>query len=100
MEDPKALQTPEPKRHLGMSSRYLKKRGWKWDPSKGDFFKGAKDLTSHLKKWNKGKERRAAAKEAERKRVSRPDATVDPTKAPFKLKDTGRAAPMQERKSK
>ena len=59
------LRVPRPRRHLGMSSKYLEKKGWVWDEQKGDFFKGEKDLTSHVNRYKKGRRRKKAPKKQE-----------------------------------
>jgi len=52
---------PMPKRVAGMSTTYLKKRGYKWDPGKQAMMKGGKDVRDVAKRWTKRKERKAAA---------------------------------------
>jgi len=55
---------PMPKRVAGMSTTYLKKRGYKWDSEKQAMMKGGKDVRDVAKRWTKRKERkkREAAK--------------------------------------
>jgi hypothetical protein len=61
MAGPAQLASIEPTgRYMGMSVRWLKRRGWKWNPKLGDFAKRTKTLRQHMarwggrrKKWNK-----------------------------------------------
>ena len=61
-----AEEKPMPKRYLGMSTRYLQKRGWKWNSARGEFFKGKKDLTSAVNRYKKRKTGKVASKSTQR----------------------------------
>jgi len=45
------------KRYMGMSVRWLRKRGWRWNPRLGDYVRHNKSLRQHIASW-KGRRRR------------------------------------------
>ena len=69
------------KRYLGMSVRWLKKRGWKWSYERGDFQKKGKLLKPHVERMKK------------RKKAKKPKQELP---AGFKKGDEGTARPFDE----
>jgi len=45
------------KRYMGMSVRWLRKRGWRWDPRLGDYVRRNKSLRQHIASWKSRRRR-------------------------------------------
>jgi hypothetical protein len=69
------------KRYLGMSVRYLKRRGWKWNHERQDFEKRGKLLKPHYERMKK------------RKKAKKPKQEFP---ANFKAGDEGKPRPFDE----